>query len=112
MKNEWVDICDINDIPPMGAVCALHDGKQVAIFNLSNQGEVKSICNYDPVSKASVLSRGIIGDIEGRHVVSSPLHKQHFSLDTGECLQHEGIKVNVYPVRVVNSRVQLQQLDS
>lgn len=112
--NNWTDICYLHDIPPMGAVCALHQGKQVAIFNLAGSGdngmggEVKSLCNVDPVANASVLSRGIIGEIDGRRVVASPLNKLHFCLETGECLQDPETKITVYPVRVQDNRVQLQ----
>ncbi|MFT4924649.1 MAG: nitrite reductase (NADH) small subunit [Phenylobacterium sp.] len=112
MKN-WTDICYLDDIPKMGAVCALHEGKQVAIFNLSHQNGqfkncVKSMCNVDPFADASVLSRGIISDIEGRQVVASPLNKLHFCLDTGQCLQHPDTSVSVFPVRVRDNKVQLQ----
>lgn len=112
MSAQWVDICHINEIPEMGAVCALHEGKQVAIFNLANNGQVRSICNVDPFSKVSALSRGLIADVDGRTVVSSPLFKQYFCLETGECLQDETTKVNVYPVRVREQRVQLKRLNS
>ncbi len=110
MNEQWIDICDVDEIPEMSAVCALHQGKPVAIFNLSDRGELKSICNFDPIGNASVLSRGIVAEIDGRTVVASPLFKQHYCLDTGECLQDETIKVTVYPVRVKNKRVQLKAM--
>ena len=108
MSEQWADICDINDIPSMSAVCALHQGKQVAIFNLAEHGGVKSICNFDPIGNANVLSRGIVAEIDGRTAVASPLFKQHYCLDTGECLQDDNIRVNVYEVRVKDERVQLK----
>lgn len=108
MNKQWIDICDIDDIPEMSAVCALHQGKQVAIFNLADRGGIKSICNFDPIGNASVLSRGLVAEVDGRTVVASPLFKQHYCLDTGECLQDETIQVNVYTVRVKNKRVQLK----
>ncbi len=111
MTEQWNDICDIKDIPSLGGVCALHQNQQVAIFNINRKEggvQVKSISNFDPISKANVLSRGIVGDLDGRIVVASPLLKQHFCLDTGECLQDKTIKVIVYPVRVVDNRVQLK----
>ena len=89
-KINWTNICRLSDIPLLSGVCALHLGEQVAIFNLSagdSPKTVKSIANIDPIADASVLSRGIIGDIDGRQVVASPLNKRHFCLDTGECLQ-------------------------
>ncbi len=57
MNEQWQDICEIADIPPMSAVCALHQGQQVAIFNLSLLGEIKSISNHDPIANANVLPR-------------------------------------------------------
>ncbi|MFT5163555.1 MAG: nitrite reductase (NADH) small subunit [Alteromonadaceae bacterium] len=106
--SDWTDICSLTDIPQMGGVCALHQGQQVAIFNLSHEGKVKSIGNYDPIAKASVISRGIVGDIKGRQVVASPITKLHFCLDTGECLQRPDTKLTVYPVRIIKDRVQMQ----
>jgi nitrite reductase (NADH) small subunit len=47
-----------------------------------------------------VLSRGIVGDLSGRLVVASPLYKQHFDLQTGACLEEEGVQVEVYSVRL------------
>ena len=110
-NNQWIDICAIEDIPTMTGVCALHQKKQIAIFNLSSIGEnsqLNAIDNFDPIGKANVLSRGIVAEIDGRQTVSSPLFKQHYCLATGECLQDHAIKVDVYPVRLKNSRVQLQ----
>ena len=108
MNEQWQDICEIADIPPMSAVCALHQGKQVAIFNLSLLGEIKSISNHDPIANANVLSRGLIAEVDGRYVVASPLYKQHFCLETGECLQDSEIKVPVFDVRVNQNKVQLK----
>ncbi|MCJ8269207.1 MAG: nitrite reductase small subunit NirD [Psychrosphaera sp.] len=111
-KSNWTNICRLSDIPPLSGVCALHQGEQVAIFNLGvadDSGKtVKSITNIDPIADASVLSRGLIGDIDGRLVVASPLNKRHFCLDTGECLQDPSCKVAVYAVRVHGDMVQLK----
>lgn len=82
-------------------VCALIDGMQVAVFHLP--GETPSLYalhNWDPLGKANVLYRGIVGDINGELVVASPLYKQHFSLHTGCCLEEEGVAVPVYEVRL------------
>ena len=75
----WVNVCHLRDLEPDSGVCALVDGKQVAIFYLPRENSVYAIQNYDPISKANVLSRGIVGDINGELVVASPLYKQHFS---------------------------------
>ena len=93
-------VCKLEDLTPYSGTCALVNGEQVALFRMDEGSTVYAIGNYDPIGKANVLSRGIVGDIEGQPVVASPLYKQHFSLKTGECLQDEAVKVSVYTVAV------------
>jgi nitrite reductase (NADH) small subunit len=104
----WKDICSADDLQPDSGVCALVESQQVAIFFLVKEQVVYAIHNYDPIGKANVLSRGMIGDIKGEPVVASPLYKQHFSLKTGICLEDESISVPAYPVRIDNGRVEIQ----
>jgi NAD(P)H-dependent nitrite reductase small subunit len=73
-------------------------GQQVALF-LTDKG-VFAIDNRDPFSGAAILSRGIIGDLAGQLVVASPMYKQHFSLETGRCLEDETRSVHCWPVQV------------
>jgi NAD(P)H-dependent nitrite reductase small subunit len=99
----WTVICAIDDVLPQAGVCALVNGRQVAVFRV---GEVLyALDNIDPASGASVLSRGIVGDVKGEPVVASPLYKHHYSLETGRCLEDPGESVNVYPVRSLDGRV-------
>jgi nitrite reductase (NADH) small subunit len=74
--------------------------------------DVYAIDNYDPFSKAYVLSRGIVGDRNGTPKVASPIYKQNFSLLTGECLDDETVKLSTYLVRVVEDNVQIAVLVS
>jgi len=76
----WVDVCLLSAIAPYTGVCALVEGQQVAIFRVGNEADVYAISNYDPFSKAFVLSRGIVGDRNGILKVASPIYKQNFSL--------------------------------
>lgn len=103
----WVDICSISDIMPNTGVCALVAGEQVAIFRVGNEADVFAISNYDPFSKAFVLSRGIVGDRNGITKVASPIYKQNFNLATGQCLDDETVSVPTFKVRVVEDRVQV-----
>lgn len=103
----WIDICPISAIAPNTGVCALVEGKQVAIFRLGYGSDVYAISNYDPFSKAYVLSRGIVGDRNGVPKVASPIYKQNFSLLTGQCLDDETVKLPTFEVRVVEDRVQV-----
>ena len=104
----WVDVCAVDDILPGGAVCALVSGRQVAIFRPAAAGELYALDNVDPFSKASVLSRGIIGDRQGVLKVASPIYKQSFDLRTGVCLDDAGVRVATFAVRVRDGRVLVQ----
>ncbi|MGH8541279.1 MAG: nitrite reductase small subunit NirD, partial [Stenotrophobium sp.] len=100
-----LDVCALDDILPDMGVCALVEGRQVAIFRAGETGEVYAIGNYDPNSGAAVLSRGIVGDLGGRLVVASPIYKQHFDLKTGECIEDPIASVRVYSAHVEDGRV-------
>ena len=99
----WTAICAIEDILPQSGVCALVGGRQIAVFRAGEA--LYALDNVDPASGASVLSRGIVGDLKGETVVASPLYKHHYSLQTGRCLEDPGESVNVYPVRSMDGRV-------
>jgi nitrite reductase (NADH) small subunit len=104
----WQDVCGVDDLQPNSGVCALVDGLQIAIFYMVKDQAVYAIHNYDPIGKANVLSRGLIGDTKGEPMVASPLFKQHFSLKTGVCAEDEQVAVPAYPVRITNGRVEIQ----
>ena len=102
----WMPVCRVDDIVPNTGVCALVEGRQIAIFRLDD-GSVHAIDNRDPFSEANVLSRGIVGDLKGEIVVASPVYKQHFSLATGQCLEDAAVRVAVFPVRVDGDRISI-----
>ncbi len=104
----WIDVCGIDDLEPDAGICALVEGRQIAIFYIPKLDQVFAIGNYDPFSHANVLSRGITGDIQGEPVVASPVYKQHFSLETGRCIEDESVAVPSYPLRTENGRVLIQ----
>lgn len=101
----WVDVCALDDLVPGRGVAALVGGHQVAVFLVD--GELFALSNYDPFSKAFVLSRGIVGSRGERLKVASPVYKQNFDLRTGECLDKAEVTVPVFPVRAVDGRVQV-----
>ena len=106
--SDWIDVCSFDDLQPNSGVCALVEDKQVAIFYMPEQNEVFAINNYDPFGDAYVLSRGLIGDINGEAMVASPLYKQHFNLKTGDCLEDETVKVDTYEIRINGERVEVK----
>jgi nitrite reductase (NADH) small subunit len=103
----WVDICSIDDLQPNSGVCALIDDQQVAIFYMPEDEAIFAIDNYDPFGDVQVLSRGLIGDINGRPMVASPLYKQHFDLQTGQCLEDDTVSVPVYGIQIKGDRVEV-----
>ena len=104
--HQWNPICAIDQIVPDTGVCALVEGRQVAVFRVGDASpRLFAIDNYDPNSHASVLSRGLVGSLGERIVVASPIYKQHFDLQTGECLEAPQHSVASYPVRVEDGRV-------
>ena len=58
--------------------------------------EMFAISNYDPFSKAFVLSRGIVGSRGDRLKVASPIYKQSFDLRTGACLDDPEVSVRTF----------------
>jgi nitrite reductase (NADH) small subunit len=106
-STQWLTVCSLNRILPNTGVCALVGDQQVAIFRVGDD-EVYAIANYDPFSKAYVLSRGIVGDRNGIPKVASPIYKQNFNLVTGVCFDDEAVNVPVFPVRVVDEQVQVK----
>jgi nitrite reductase (NADH) small subunit len=104
--NQWNAICPLERIVPDTGVCALLNGRQVAVFRVGAESpRLFAIDNYDPNSHAAVLSRGLVGSIGERVVVASPIYKQHFDLRTGECLEAPHNSVSSYPVRVEDGQV-------
>ncbi|AMK76632.1 MULTISPECIES: nitrite reductase small subunit NirD [Methylomonas] len=101
----WIDVCALNDLQADSGVCALVAGKQVALFYLTRTNVVYAVGNFDPIGKANVMSRGMIGDLDGEPMVASPLYKQHYSLQTGACFEYDDVKIETYAVRVDNNRV-------
>lgn len=102
----WTRICALEDVPAGGGACALVDGRQIAVFRMSDG--IYALDNFDPASEANVLSRGILGDVQGERVIASPLYKHHYSLGTGRCLEDATRSVNVYPARVSAGEIWVQ----
>lgn len=105
----WVTVCPVAELIDNIGFCALLDKKQVAVFRFSGSHEIYAIDNHDPFSGANVLSRGIVGDLKGQPVVASPIYKQHFNLQTGQCLEDAAVKLKTYPARVVDGAVQVRR---
>lgn len=109
IRARWVDVCADDAIRPGTGVCALVEGAQVAIFRLADS-TLHAIDNLDPFSGVHCLSRGIVGDADGVPFVASPVYKQRIDLQTGACLDDDGVAVGVHDVEVRDGRIVARRL--
>lgn len=100
----WTAVCAADDILPNTGVCALVEGRHVAVFRVG-ESQYFAIDNVDPKANASVLSRGLVGNLGDKTVVASPLYKHHFDLKTGECLELPEFSVRAHEVRIEDGQV-------
>ena len=107
-QQDWIYICEIDELIPDTGACALVNDEQVAIFRQGAKDQLFALSNFDPIGRANVISRGIIGSLGDDLVVASPLYKQHFNLMTGQCIEDPEYRLKTYPVRRIDGQVQLQ----
>ncbi len=104
----WTPICAVQQIPVSGGVNALVRGEQVAVFR-TRDDKFFAVSNFDPFTKANVISRGIVGSAkrDGREVykVASPLLKHNFDLETGQSFDDPNVFLKVYSVKLEEERV-------
>jgi nitrite reductase (NADH) small subunit len=108
----WQKVCTKADLVEFSGVAAwLETAKgpaQVAIFYLPGQGasgELFALDHFDPFSNANVIARGIVGDLKGSAVVASPIYKQHFRLEDGQCLEDEEVKLRTWKIEFKGDEV-------
>lgn len=103
----WTPVCRLSDLQPGGGACALVNGQQVAVFRVA--GRVYALSNFDPFTRANVLSRGLTGSYtsggQERYKVASPLLKHAFDLETGVCLMDAAVRVPTYAARAEDDRI-------
>lgn len=104
--SDWNSICPATRLPFERGVAALVNGMQVAVFRTPGD-RLFALSNLDPFSHAMVISRGIVGSRGDRPTVASPVYKQVFDLETGQCLDDPSVQLEVHQVRVVDGMVQV-----
>jgi nitrite reductase (NADH) small subunit len=104
----WTRVCAVDALVPDRGAAALVDGHQVALFRLSDSGDVHAVDHLDPFSRANVMARGLVGSRQGTPTVASPMHKQSFDLVTGQCLDDPDVSLQVWPTRVADGWVEVR----
>lgn len=105
-SGSWRTVCRIDDLELLWGEAAVVAGRQIALFRLSDS-EVRAVSNQDPVSGANVIARGILGHRGTRPTVASPLFKEVYDLETGECLDDPRLRLGAYPTRVVDGLLEI-----
>jgi nitrite reductase (NADH) small subunit len=103
----WFRAARVDDFPENGGACVKYKDLQIAVFNFSRRNEWYACQNLCPHKMQMVLSRGMIGSLNGEPKVACPFHKKTFSLKTGECLNAEECTISVFPVRVQDGYVHI-----
>lgn len=96
----WYKAAKVEAFLENGGSCIKYNDKQIAVFYFKKRNEWYACQNMCPHKMQMVLSRGMIGDVEGEPKVACPYHKKTFSLKTGENMNGECYSIITYPVKV------------
>lgn len=106
MSSHWITICEVQDLVNGSGVCALVEGRQLAVFNLGRfEGDIVATSNWDPIGKANVMYRGILGSEGETPYIASPLHKQRYSLTDGTNLDGIEETLAIHQVKLEQKNV-------
>lgn len=81
--SDWIYIAKADDFPSDSGACVKVGEEQIAVFNYGRR-EWYAVQNLCPHNRQMVLSRGLLGDSDGKAKISCPLHKNSFLLESGE----------------------------
>tara|TARA_R110002072_G_scaffold1780_3_gene14626 strand:+ start:23433 stop:23774 length:342 start_codon:yes stop_codon:yes gene_type:complete len=94
------------DLHPGAGVALKVGDHQIALFCFPDFSPgYFAVGHRDPIGQANVIARGILGDIGGEPVITSPLFKQHFSLRTGVCVEQAEYALPVYDITISQNSV-------
>ncbi|MCU1511323.1 MAG: nitrite reductase small subunit [Arthrobacter sp.] len=103
----WHRVCAVEELEPAWGEAALIAGRQVALFRTA-AGEVFAVAQEDPATGAHVMARGITGSRGARPTLASPLHKEVYDLETGECLATPGLRLETFSTRIVAGYIEVE----
>lgn len=101
-QDTWIRACALEWLlPNRGVAVLLPDARRRRCSGCPPGSPQSAVGNIDPIGRAAVMSRGIVGDRRSEPTVASPLLKQVYSLVDGRCLDDPAHRLPVYEVRVV-----------
>ncbi|KYN67017.1 nitrite reductase large subunit [Pantoea agglomerans] len=101
----WSAVCTLEAIPQQAGIGARLGSERVALFRFGDA--LFALEDREPGSDASVLSRGILGDVGGEPVVISPLYKQRIRLRDGQSLDNPQHQLRCWPVKLEAGQIWL-----
>lgn len=107
----WFRVGDVNDFPENAGACIKYNTKQIAVYNFTRKEKWYACQNICPHKMEMVLSRGMVGDVDGIPKVACPMHKKNFSLEDGSNLNGDDYKIAVYPVKIEDENVYIGFVD-
>ena len=102
----WQRVCAVADLELAWGEAALIAGRQVALFR-TGPSEVFAVAHQDPATGAHVMARGILGSRGTRPTIASPLHKEVYDLETGECFGTAAVRLETFRTRVCDGFVEV-----
>jgi nitrite reductase (NADH) small subunit len=101
MTTAWLDLCELSDIPQLGARVVTHGGLNIAVFR-NAADEIFALEDRCP-HKGGPLSQGIV---HGRKV-TCPLHGWNIELESGCAVAPDEGCAREFPIKIEGSRVWL-----
>ena len=96
----WFKVAPVSKFPKDGGSCIKYKDLQIAVFNFQRKNAWYACQNLCPHKMEMVLSRGMIGESKDIAKVACPLHKNTFSLETGENLNGDLDAIATFPVKI------------
>lgn len=103
---QWFPVCQLRDLEDSWGEAALINGQQVALFRVGEH-DVFAVSQADPATHSHVMARGVVGSRGETYTIASPLHKEVYSLATGECFGRPDLALDTFPVRVVAGAIEV-----
>ncbi|HEY8753268.1 MAG TPA: nitrite reductase small subunit NirD [Arthrobacter sp.] len=103
----WHRVCAVDELEIAWGEAALIAGRQVALFR-TGPGEVFAVAQEDPATGAHVMARGILGSRGTRPTIASPLHKEVYDLETGECFGTPAVRLEAFSTRISDGFIEVE----
>ncbi|MEV7473404.1 nitrite reductase small subunit NirD [Pseudarthrobacter oxydans] len=103
----WHSVCPVEDLEIAWGEAALVAGRQIALFR-TGATDVFAVAHEDPATGAHVMARGILGSRGERPTIASPLHKEVYDLETGECFSTPGLAIATFRTRISDGMVEVE----